>query len=256
MTNLKATLPGGNSTGLDLNNVPRNNNAANNPPMVLPSGQTLPIPAFYGHHQSSSADENINTAYVPTGMFPGFIGNGGIASAPMSYNWPYSMPTNVPALDPARRGSWSSNDDSTPITPAMPGIYQPDYYSNAYPFMIPVTSAATQQYIAGPIQPMKTGDNKGYEMVNLDELVQRDPAIPRAVPALWTNQEELSLAKCLQNPEGITNIYIRGFMPDTSDEMLESYAARFGEIESCKAIIDQDTGMCKGLVPSFTTNSC
>ncbi len=67
---------------------------------------------------------------------------------------------------------------------------------------------------------MKCQDNKSYEMVNLDELVNRDPPIPRAVPALWTNQEELSLAKCLQNPEGITNVYIRGFMPETTDEDL------------------------------------
>ena len=93
---------------------------------------------------------------------------------------------------------------------------------------------------------MKTKDNKSYEMVNLDELVSRDPTIPRAVPALWTNQEDLSLAKCLQNPEGITNIYIRGFMPDTTDDDLNRWACRFGEIESCKAIIEQDTGKCKG----------
>ena len=105
-----------------------------------------------------------------------------------------------------------------------------------------------QHYIAGPIQPMKCQDNKSYEMVNLDELVNRDPPMPRAVPALWTNQEELSLAKCLQNPEGITNVYIRGFMPDTTDEDLHHWASRFGEIESCKAIIEQDTGKCKGYV--------
>jgi hypothetical protein len=95
---------------------------------------------------------------------------------------------------------------------------------------------------------MKCADNKSYEMVNMDELVARDPPIPRAVPALWTNQEELSLAKCLQNPEGITNVYIRGFMPDTTDEDLGGWASRFGEIESCKAIIEQDTGKCKGYV--------
>lgn len=46
--------------------------------------------------------------------------------------------------------------------------------------------------------------------------------------------------------EGITNVYIRGFLPETTDEMLHAYAARFGKIERCKAIVDLDTSLCKG----------
>ena len=130
--------------------------------------------------------------------------------------------------------------------PAVNNGAPQDYYNPMA--CMPMTASQSQHYIAGPIQPMKCNDNKSYEMANLDELVAREPPMPRAVPALWTNQEELSLAKCLQNPEGITNVYIRGFMPDTTDEDLEGWAARFGEIESCKAIIEQDTGKCKGQV--------
>lgn len=235
MQNLRATLPASGSTNGE--GMTRQNYT--HPLMVMPSGQTVPLSAFYG--QQSSAAENGGMPYVPAGIFPQFVNNTNLnAVAAQGYNWQYGLTANLPAIDEARRGSWSS-EENVPITPGV-AAGPVDYYGYQYPG----TSASTQQYIAGPIQPMKTNDNKAYEMVNLDNLTQQHPAIPRAVPALWTNQEELSLPKCLQNPEGITNIYIRGFMPDTTDADLEAWASRFGEIESCKAIIEQDTGKCKG----------
>ena len=240
LQNLKANLPISGNT----NTEGMTRSGYSHPLMVLPSGQTVPMSAFYG--QQSSAAETGGLPYVPTGMFPGFVNSTNLNAAAMQgYNWPYGVPANLPALDEARRGSWSSNDENGPVTPAMVAAGHVDYYNG---YQGPATTSSVPQYIAGPIQPMKTADNKSYEMVNLDNLTQLHPGIPRAVPALWTNQEELSLAKCLQNPEGITNIYIRGFMPDTTDEDLEAWASRFGEIESCKAIIEQDTGKCKGYV--------
>lgn len=235
MQNMKANLPGsGNANGEGMTRPGYPHQF-----MVLQSGQTVPASAFFG--QQSSAAENGGLPYVPTGVFPQFVSNTHVNPAMQGYNWPYGVPANLPALDETRRGSWSPEENG-PITPAVTAG-QMDFYNN---YQYPGTSSSAQQYIAGPIQPMKTADNKSYEMINLDSLTQQHPAIPRAVPALWTNQEELSLAKCLQNPEGITNIYIRGFMPDTTDEDLEAWASRFGEIESCKAIIEQDTGKCKG----------
>ena len=243
--NLKNSMSTSAQGTMDLIGGPRPGYNSN-PLMILPNGHTIPMSVFYGQHQASASDHSSQLQYVPTGMFPNFVGstnlmNGGLPN----YTWPY-VPGDVPGLDPNRRGSWSSNEENGPITPLVGGSGHPEYYTE-FPYVSPVVSTLAQQYIAGPIQPMKCADNKSYEMLNLDELTQRDPPIPRAVPALWTNQDEMSLAKCLQNPEGITNIYIRGFMPDTTDEDLERWASRFGEIESCKAIIEQDTGKCKGL---------
>ncbi|KIW97911.1 uncharacterized protein Z519_01495 [Cladophialophora bantiana CBS 173.52] len=242
MQNLKATLPTSASVETEMNAV--NRPGYSSPLMVLPSGQAVPLPSFYGQNQTTAGEGTSQLPYVPTGMFPSFIGNASMTTSTLpGYGWPYNLASNVAGFDPGRRGSWSSNEENAPNNQAVALQGQSDYY-NTMPYLS--ATPASQHYIAGPIQPMKCQDNKSYEMVNLDELVNRDPPIPRAVPAMWTNQEELSLAKCLQNPEGITNVYIRGFMPDTTDEDLERWASRFGEIESCKAIIEQDTGKCKG----------
>ncbi|XP_050388423.1 RNA-binding motif, single-stranded-interacting protein 1 isoform X4 [Patella vulgata] len=43
-----------------------------------------------------------------------------------------------------------------------------------------------------------------------------------------------------------TNLYIRGLNPNTSDKDLVNLCQQFGKITSTKAIIDQNTGKCKG----------
>ena len=204
-----------------------------NPMMVLPSGQTVPISAFLPPNQNGSGQD---------GTYNSYMQNHNMAQAGMiQYNGGLGFQPGMAEFDPLQQAMWPKRDDNAGFG-QVNGHAQHDFYPG-YPYQAAVDD---NTYIAGPIQPMKTKDNKGYEMVNLDELVMREPPMPRAVPALWTNQEDLTLAKCLQNPEGITNVYIRGFMPDTTDEDLHQWASRFGEIESCKAIIDQDTGKCKG----------
>ncbi|KAJ5488491.1 hypothetical protein N7539_003381 [Penicillium diatomitis] len=96
----------------------------------------------------------------------------------------------------------------------------------------------------GPVQLMLTPN--GYTPRNLEVLTSEAPAIPRAVPTVWHTQTEPTLPKCLENREGIKNVYIRGFHPDTTDQMIYDYAKRFGVIERCKAIVDLETGTCKG----------
>ena len=235
MSNLKANLP---TASQGSEGISAARPGYNNPMMVLPSGQTVPVSAVYAQQSSNDAT---HMPYASANMYSALIQ----PSAAANYTWPYGMSAGLPGVEATSRGSFAGNEENAPVLPPFLGSAQAEYYGD-YGMTMP--AAITQHYIAGPIQPMKCKDNKSYEMVNLDELVNREPQIPRAVPALWTNQEELSLAKCLQNPEGITNVYIRGFMPGTTDEDLEHWASRFGEIESCKAIIDQDTGTCKGYI--------
>ncbi|KAK7958160.1 RNA binding protein MSSP-2 [Apiospora saccharicola] len=82
----------------------------------------------------------------------------------------------------------------------------------------------------------------------MDALLTRDPAIPQAVPAVFTPQENMkTLEQSLTNPiPGNRNVYIRGLHPTTDDDTLYKYAARFGRVETSKAIIDTTTGACKG----------
>ena len=235
-SNLKSALP----SPITAQHPAAGRGDQSNPVMVLPSGQTVPISAFLPPAQNA----NEQAAYHQNNMYGGYMNQ--MTQAPMGHynNSGFGYHPGMAEYDPTQRAIWSKNDENAALGSAN-GPMTSDFYPG-YPYS---ASVDNQTYIAGPIQPMKTKDNKGYEMVNLDELVTQEPALPRAVPALWTNQEELSMAKCLQNPEGITNIYIRGFMPDTTDEDLHRWASRFGEIESCKAIIEQDTGKCKGYVP-------
>lgn len=159
--------------------------------------------------------------------------------------WPYLVNYN---WQDNRQVMWSSCDGQTfPQTEnASPMQYHPSPYLDgtslpgySYPSMIPQLGS-----LSLPYQMMKT--TNGYVIQDVEALTQQEPAIPRAVPAMWTNPSELTLAKCLENREGITNVYIRGFLPETTDEMLNAYAARFGRIDRCKAIVDLDSGLCKG----------
>ncbi|KAI8685890.1 RRM domain-containing protein [Fusarium keratoplasticum] len=82
----------------------------------------------------------------------------------------------------------------------------------------------------------------------LDELLEKKPSIPKAVPAVFTPAAQMKgVEQSLQNPiPGNRNVYIRGLHPTTDDELLYHYASRFGPVETSKAIIDTGTGACKG----------
>ena len=228
---------------------------------VLPNGQVVPSmaqPAMFGQGHNAGVENAAPMPYLPSGVFPNFVGTNMIPGQLPAYAWPYAAHGEIPDLAAHRRNSWSSNEENGPATPVVGASVHPEYYTAIAPMdrspmlgyynNTPSPPSMSQAYVPGPMQPMKCADNKTYELVDLDTLTQLHPPIPRAVPALWTNQDDLTLAKCLQNTEGITNIYIRGFLPDTTDRDLEGFAARFGDIESCKAIIDMDTGKCKGYV--------
>ncbi|KAH7355073.1 hypothetical protein BKA65DRAFT_395608 [Rhexocercosporidium sp. MPI-PUGE-AT-0058] len=154
----------------------------------------------------------------------------------------------VPGLE-NRRGSYSTNE-SAPGTPHYGSVSQQGtqivavdrspFGSTPSPQQLPVQHA-TQQVKPLPYKTIPIN-------VDLDALLVQHPAIPPAVPAVFTPRESMrTLDQSLSNPiQGNRNVYIRGLHPDTDDETLAAYAARFGKVETSKAIIDTSTGACKG----------
>ncbi|KAK8141523.1 hypothetical protein G3M48_010376 [Beauveria asiatica] len=56
----------------------------------------------------------------------------------------------------------------------------------------------------------------------LDELLKKEPAIPKAVPAVFTRANQIkSIQQSLDNRmPGNRNVYIRGLHPTTDDELM------------------------------------
>ena len=69
-------------------------------------------------------------------------------------------------------------------------------------------------------------------------------------PSVFTTRRHMrTLDQSLSNPiHGNRNVYICGLRTTTDDDTLAAYASRFGTVETCKAIIDISTGLCKGFV--------
>lgn len=155
----------------------------------------------------------------------------------------------VPGLE-NRRGSYSTNE-SAPGTPYYGSVSLRDHGTHIAqvdrsPFgSTPSPQGVPLQHIPQPSKlPFKTIPVD----VDIDALLIQHPAIPRAVPAVFTPRESMrTLDQSLSNPiPGNRNVYIRGLHPNTDDETLAAYAARFGKVETSKAIIDTSTGACKG----------
>lgn len=243
--------------------------AAHRPPyngqvVLLPNGSIFggmpPVSPF----AVPSQDQVGQIPYLPT-VYPSL--NPGCSMVPgavQGYTWPYLVNYDMQDFSGQRRSPWVSAEDhkgagssaaesgsSMEYIPTPPTMDNSTYSGYAYNAIPPQLSQPCL-----PLQMMKTSN--GYILQDLEALTQQDPPIPRAVPAMWTNPSELTLAKCLENREGITNVYIRGFLPETTDETLHSYASRFGKIDRCKAIVDLDTGLCKGFgfVQYFNFESC
>ncbi|KAG4305545.1 hypothetical protein PORY_001101 [Pneumocystis oryctolagi] len=78
-------------------------------------------------------------------------------------------------------------------------------------------------------------------------MIAAGPPVPAPVPSIFPGPTYYdTLESSLQNPNKTTNVYIRGLPPDTTDESLYVLASRFGKIHSSKAILDTQSGTCKG----------
>ncbi|KAJ5760392.1 hypothetical protein N7520_007548 [Penicillium odoratum] len=227
-----------NATAVSMNSMDFNQNPYSSPYMMVPSSGVIGAVSQGPTFVSTQRDQMAPFQYFYPNMPPQIV--------PSGYPpWPYLV--NYDAQNRQAWGSVDGQNGSQAETGHTISYYPPGFAPSGsgipgYQYG-PVISNPAQ----GPLNNMQLMRTKnGYEMTNLLAIVQQEPAIPRAVPAMWTNPSEMTLAKCLENREGITNVYIRGFLPETTDELLSSYAARFGEIERCKAIVDLETGLCKG----------
>ena len=233
--------------------------------VYLPNG-TMPNGTFFNGIPPTSSftpatmpgqDQLGQLPYLPTGMYPNANPSCPILPGTIpGYTLPYLMGSEVQDSKSQERNSWGPHEESKPAAQSSSGTgTQQEYYPNptTAPSMDGSSLPSYQYSIVQPLAPpclplqmMKTSN--GYVLQDLEALTQQEPSIPRAVPAMWTNPSEMTLAKCLENREGITNVYIRGFLPETPDETLHAYASRFGKIDRCKAIVDLDSGHCKGYV--------
>lgn len=192
--------------------------------------------------------------YSPTGQYMGQLAYGGYQhhdNSPLSNNWtPTTGATvDVPTLVTPRRDSISSNENDQPATPSYA-----NYGGYAQGGGVAINRSPSGVFTQGTPSPTSMIGQYGMPMSKhpdpidvsprIKMLVSRDPPIPRAIPAPSSPLKPLDRA--LENQRGETNVYIRGLLPETTDEMLEAWGSRFGDIKSSKSIIDLNTGMCKG----------
>lgn len=212
---------------------------------VYPNGYgaatTTQSPGMYTPHASQ---------YNQQLSYPGYQQHD---NSPLSQNW---TPTTagatgeVPTLITPRRDSVSSNENDQPATPSYAGYHgfmHGNVAINRSPTGVFTHSTPSPTSMVGPYgmtapkQPEQTEISPRLKL-----LMTREPAIPRAIPAPSSPLKPLDRA--LENQRGETNVYIRGLLPETTDENLEAWGSRFGDIKSSKSIIDLNTGLCKGYV--------
>ncbi|KAK4494162.1 hypothetical protein PRZ48_014460 [Zasmidium cellare] len=219
------------------------------PGSMYNAGQYV-FPSAYGagNTQSPGMYTPHGTHYMPQLNYGGYQQHD---NSPMSQNW---TPTTagatgeVPTLVTPRRDSVSSNENDQPTTPSYagyPGFAHGGVTINRTPSGVFTHSTPSPTSMMGPYGMALTKQPEQSEVnPRIKLLLSKEPAIPRAIPAPSSPLKPLDRA--LENQRGETNVYIRGLLPETTDEMLESWGTRFGDIKSSKSIIDLNTGLCKG----------
>ncbi|KAI1639802.1 hypothetical protein F4809DRAFT_648338 [Biscogniauxia mediterranea] len=209
-------------------------------------------PFGYGQHPEAGASA-FTAPYLPQGAYPAYLpyqfvpitpGRPGIMAERSD-----ASSKDVPGLD-NRRSSYSTTE-STPATPFFGSMASREQGNRVAVFdRSTYTTPSPQQLVAGGAAQQSKGLYSISIPVDrdLDALLRREPAVPSAVPAVFTPQESMkTLDQSLVNHiPGNRNVYIRGLHPTTDDDLLLKYAERFGKVETSKAIIDTATGACKG----------
>lgn len=213
-------------------------------PGVYPAAQGLSEVAGNNYGYPAAMPYLAPQAAYPHGYIPGYPM---MPYTPGRGYYADSLHKEVPGLE-NRRGSYSTNE-STPGTPfygslrdhgaQIAAVDRSPFGSTPSPRDIPGHGQLTVKPLPYKTIPID---------VDIDALLAQEPAIPRAVPAVFTPRESMrTLDQSLSNPiYGNRNVYIRGLHPNTDDDTLAAFAARFGKVETSKAIIDTSTGACKG----------
>ncbi|MCJ1349966.1 hypothetical protein MMC31_008209 [Peltigera leucophlebia] len=134
-------------------------------------------------------------------------------------------------------------------------FYYPKFNSDVPPFgnrksvspsstATPLSNSSSYKHSGPHVGKALSGE---YVFMDFHYITHQNPKIPRAIPAPYSfNDGRGTLDRILDNPHSTTNVYIRGFHPNTTDAMIQQYGSRFGEIETAKSIIDHLTNTCKG----------
>jgi hypothetical protein len=212
---------------------------------VMPGGQQqngmAPSPNMYNH----------TGAYVHQAAYQ--YGQAVVDNSPMAPAWAARMSSaEMPSLMTPRRDSISSNENDNPGTPyGSGGMYRygaGTAIMDRSPSALYTNSATpSPSQLAHPYQvmaPIQKQQSMPTLPPHLLALVHQEPPIPRAIPAPSSPHKPLD--RSLENKTGETNVYIRGLLPETTDEMLHLWGKRFGDIQSSKSIIDLKTNLCKG----------
>jgi hypothetical protein len=247
-----SALSGGSS---DYGNIPMSNGQG----LWVPSHHVVPSNMYQmmpGAQQQTGMTPSPNMyshtgAYVPQAAYQ--YGQA-VDNSPMPPAWAARMSSaEMPSLMTPRRDSISSNENDNPGTPyGSGGMYRGYGAGTAIMDRSPnalYSSSATPSpsQLVHPYQvmaPIQKQQAMPQLASNLLALVHQEPPIPRAIPAPSSPHKPLD--RSLENKTGETNVYIRGLLPETTDEMLHMWGKRFGDIQSSKSIIDLKTNLCKG----------
>jgi len=234
-------------------NIPAGGNLAQAglPNFVNAGDATVLFGGPYGGHVQALYPEH---AYGASYQVPYAAGYGtGFGGPMMSFATPgravtfaERIPRDIPALENRRASYSTSGTESTPATPFFGNNADRVNSARVNPIdRSSYTTPSPRETIANYVS-MHGGPSKPIVDPEIERLLMKDPPIPRAVPAVWTEVIK-PLEQCLENRiHGNRNVYIRGLHPTTDDDLLLKYAVRFGEVEQSKAILDTATGACKG----------
>ena len=224
--------------------------------LPMTQGQGLWIPNQHPlgsmYQQAHSAGMyNHNGTFDPQSAYQ--YGQAVVGHSPMAPGWASRMSSgDMPSLLTPRRDSVSSNENDIPGTPfGSGGMYR--YGAGATIMDRSPSAVYTNSATPSPSQlahgyqlmaPVQKQQSMPTLPPHLLALVHQEPPIPRAIPAPSSPHKPLD--RSLENKTGETNVYIRGLLPETTDDMLHTWGKRFGDIQSSKSIIDLKSNLCKG----------